>query len=75
MVGSRVEKYRAYRQSIANSSDSIPVLKTSVKDENFTSEAGYFKKIIIRRRIENSLILLVIVAIITLLVVFGIIVF
>ena len=75
MVGSRVEKYRAYRQSIANSSDSIPVLKTPANDENFVSEAGYFKKIVIRRRIENSLILLVIVAIVTLLVVFGIIVF
>lgn len=75
MVGSRVEKYREYRQSIANTPDSIPVLKTPENDDNFASEAGYFKKIVIRRRIENSLILLAIVTIITLLVVFGIIVF
>lgn len=75
MAGTRVEKYREYRQSIAHSQDSIPVLKTPVFDENTASAAGFYKKIVLKRRIENALILFVIVIIITLLVVFGIIVF
>ena len=75
MTGSRVEKYRKYRQSIAQVSDSIPVLKTPANDENFAQEAGFFQKIILKRRIQNSVILLLIVVIIALLVIFGIIVF
>ena len=75
MTGTRTEKYREYRQSIARSSESIPVLKTPVFDENTASAAGFYKKIVLKRRIENALILLSIVIIITLLVVFGIIVF
>jgi len=75
MVDSRIEKYRKYRESIAQQSDNIPVLKTPAKDENFSSEAGFFQKIVLKRRIETYLILLAILTIITLLVVFGIIVF
>lgn len=75
MAGTRVEKYRKYRQSIAQMSDNIPVLKTPSNDEQFASEAGFFQKIVLKKRIENTLITLLIVAIITLLVVFGIIVF
>ena len=75
MTGTRTEKYREYRQSIARSSESIPVLKTPVFDENTASAAGFYKKIVLKRRIENALILLSIVVIIALLVVFGIIVF
>ena len=75
MAGTRVEKYRKYRQSIAQMSDNIPVLKTPSEDEHFSSEEGFFQKIILKRRIVNALILLLIVAIVTALVVFGIIVF
>lgn len=75
MATTRVEKYRKYRQSIAQLSDNIPVLKTPSNNEHFASEAGFFQKIILKRRIQNALILLLIVAIITLLVVFGIILF
>lgn len=75
MTNSRIEKFRKYRQSIAQASDSIPVLKTPANDENFATEAGFFQKIRLKRRIQNSVILLLIVVIITLLVVFGIIVF
>ena len=72
MTGTRTEKYREYRQSIARSSDSIPVLKTPAFDENTASAAGFYKKIVLKRRIENALLLLTIVVIITLLVIFGI---
>jgi hypothetical protein len=37
MAGTRIEKYREYRQSIAKAQDSIPVLKTPVFDENTAS--------------------------------------
>ena len=75
MAGTRTEKYRRYRQSIAARSDNIPVLKTPSAHEDFADEAGFFKKIAIKNRVINSTISLVIVAILTLLVVFGIIVF
>ena len=72
MSGSRVEKYKKYRSNIAQSTDSMPVLNNPAEDEKFASEAGFFKKIRLKRRIQNSLVVLLIVAIITLLVVFGI---
>ena len=75
MAGTRVEKYRKYRQSIAQMSDNIPVLKTPSNDEQFASEAGFFQKLILKRRIQNALVLSLIVIILTLLIVFGIIVF
>ena len=75
MANTRVEKYRKYRQSIAQMSDNIPVLKTPSNDNEFASEAGFFQKIVLKRRIQNSIILLVIVVIIALLVAFGIILF
>ena len=75
MAESRVEKYRKYRQSIAQRSDNIPVLKSPSDDESFASEAGFLKKIILKRRITDSIIALTIVVIITLLIVFGFIVF
>lgn len=75
MAGTRVEKYRKYRQSIAQMSDNIPVLKAHSNDEEFVDETGFFKKLVLKRRIQNSIISLLIVLIITLLVVFGIIVF
>ena len=75
MNESRVEKYRKYRDSIAQRSDNIPVLKTHSDDESFASEMGFFKKIVLRRRIVDSCIVLLIVAILTLLIVFGIKVF
>ena len=75
MAESRVEKYRKYRQSIAQRSDNIPVLKSPSDDESFASEAGLLKKIILKRRITDSIIALTIVVIITLLIVFGFIVF
>ena len=75
MAESRVEKYRKYRQSIAQRSDNIPVLKSPSECESFASEAGFFKNLILKRRIVDASILLLIVAIITLLVIFGIIVF
>ena len=75
MADSRIEKYRKYRESIAQQSDNIPVLKTPANDEKFSSEAGFFQKIILKRRIETSLILVAILSITTLLIVFGIIVF
>ena len=75
MAGTRTEKYRRYRQSIAARSDNIPVLKTPSTHENFADEAGFFKKIAIKNRVINLTIALAIVAILTCLVVFGIIVF
>lgn len=75
MAESRVEKYRKYRQSIAQRSDNIPVLKSPSNDESFASEAGFLKKIVLKRRIIDSSIALIILIIITLLVIFGFIVF
>ena len=75
MSESRVEKYRKYRQSIAQRSDNIPVLKSPSEDESFASEAGFFKKITLKRRVVDSLIVLTAVIIVTLLVVFGFILF
>ncbi len=75
MAGTRIEKYRKYRQSIAARSDNIPVLKTPTTDGDFILEEGYYKKIVLKRRIQNSLILLAIVLIVALLVIFGVIVF
>ena len=72
MAGTRIEKYQSYRDSIANS-ERIPTIKSP--SGSFASEAGEYKKIVLRRRIINSIILLGIVVIITLLVVFGIIIF
>ena len=72
MFVSRTEKYRDYRHSIANSTDKIPTLTMAKSNEINATETGYFKKIILKRRIETSIILLIIVAIITLLVIFGI---
>ena len=75
MAESRVEKYRKYRQSIAQRSDNIPVLKSPSESESFASEAGFFKKLIIKRRVTDSIIAFLIVTIIILIVVFGLIVF
>lgn len=75
MAGTRTEKYRKYRQAIAARSDNIPVLKTPSVSDNFTDEAGFFKKIEIKNKVINYLISLVIVSIIALLIIFGIIVF
>ena len=75
MAGTRIEKYQSYRNSIINSNDVVPALKTPHDDEKFSSEMGYFKKIVLKRRVFNSLILLSIIAIITVLVIFGIIIF
>ena len=72
MALTRTEKYRDYRHSIANSTDKIPTLIMAKSNEINATETGYFKKIILKRRIETSIILLIIVAIITLLVIFGI---
>ena len=72
---SRVEKYREYRQSIMAHSDKVPVLKTVEGDPKLDADSGLYKQIVLKRRVENSLILLTIVIIIALLVVFGIIVF
>ena len=72
---SRVEKYREYRQSILSHSDKVPVLKTVESDPKLDADSGLYKQIVIKRRVQNSLIVLAIVIIITLLVVFGIIVF
>ena len=75
MAGTRTEKYRKYRQAIAARSDNIPVLKTPSTHENFADEAGFFKKIQIKNRVITYSIVLLIVAIVTLLIIFGIIVF
>ena len=75
MAGTRTEKYRKYRQAIAARSDNIPVLKTPSTHDNFADEAGFFKKIEIKNRVITLSIALLIVCIITLLVVFGIVVF
>ena len=75
MAESRVEKYRKYRQSIAQRSDNIPVLKSPSNDESFASEAGFFKRLVLQRRIVDASIALIILIIITLLIVFGFIVF
>lgn len=74
-MATRVEKYREYRQSIMAHSDKVPVLKTVTSDPKLDADSGLYKQIVIKRRVENSLILLTIVIIIALLVVFGIIVF
>ena len=50
MAESRVEKYRKYRQSIAQRSDNIPVLKSPSNDASFASEAGFFKKIVLNSK-------------------------
>ena len=71
----RVEKYREYRQSIMAHSDKVQVLKTVSSDPKLDVDSGLYKQIVLKRRVENSLIILAIVIIITLLVVFGIIVF
>ena len=75
MANTRVEKYRKYRQSIAARTDNIPVLKTPSENDDFADEAGFLKKIIIRRRVITYSVLTLIVVIIALLVVFGVIVF
>ena len=75
MAGTRIEKYRRYRQSIAAKSDNIPVLKTPSVNAEYAEEAGFFKKIRIKNRLINYCIALTIVIILTLLVIFGIIVF
>ena len=72
MALSRTEKYREYRHSIANSTDKIPTLTMAQSDEINATETGYFKKIVLKRRIETSIILIIIIAIITFLVIFGI---
>ena len=74
-MATRVEKYREYRQSIMAHSDKVPVLKTVTSDPKLDADSGLYKQIVIKRRVENSLILLTIVIIIALLVVFGIIIF
>ena len=75
MAGTRVEKYRKYRQAIAARSDNIPVLKTPSTHGEYADEAGFFKKIAIKNRVINLSIALAIVSIITLLIIFGVIVF
>lgn len=75
MAGTRIEKYRKYRQSIAARSDNIPVLKTPSISEEYAIEAGFFKKLSIKNRVINYSIALAILIIATLLVLFGIIVF
>lgn len=75
MPGTRIEKYRKYRASIAQSSDNIPVLKTPSNSDKYVAEAGFFQAIVRKKRIENILVFSLIVIIITLLVVFGIILF
>lgn len=75
MAGTRVEKYRKYRQAIAARSDNIPVLKTPSTHDEYADEAGFFKKIAIKNRAINLSIALTIVCIIALLIIFGVIVF
>ena len=75
MAGTRIEKYRKYRQSIAARADNIPVLKTPSVNDGFADEEGFFKKIAIKNRVINLSIALAIVIIIALLVIFGVIVF
>lgn len=75
MAGTRVEKYRRYRQAIAARSDNIPVLKTPSTHDEYADEAGFFKKIAIKNRAINLSIALAIVCIIALLIIFGVIVF
>ena len=75
MAESRVEKYRKYRQNIAARSNNIPVLKTPSVHDDFADEAGFFKKIELKNRVINLSIVFVIILIITLLVIFGLIVF
>ena len=75
MAGTRVEKYRKYRQAIAARSDNIPVLKTPSTHDEYADEVGFFKKIAIKNRVINLLIAFAIVCIITLLIIFGVIVF
>ena len=75
MAGTRIEKYRKYRQAIAARSDNIPVLKTPSTHDNFADEAGFFKKIEIKNKVINYSISLTIASIIALLIIFGVIVF
>ena len=75
MAGTRIEKYRKYRQSIAARSDNIPVLKTPSAHDTFVEEAGFFKKIAIKDKAINLSIALAIVSILALLIIFGVIVF
>ena len=75
MAGTRVEKYRKYRQTIAARSDNIPVLKTPSTHDEYVDEAGFFKKIAIKNRVINLSIVLAIVCVIALLIIFGVIVF
>lgn len=75
MAGTRVEKYRKYRQAIAARSDNIPVLKTPSTHDEYADEAGFFKKIAIKNRVINLSIVLAIVCIIALFIIFGVIVF
>lgn len=75
MAGTRVEKYRKYRQAIAARSDNIPVLKTPSTHDEYADEAGFFKKIAIKNRVINLSIVLAIVCVIALLIIFGVIVF
>lgn len=75
MAGTRVEKYRKYRQAIAARSDNIPVLKTPSTHDEYADEAGFFKKIAIKNKVINLSIALAIVCIIALLIIFGVIIF
>ena len=75
MAGTRIEKYRKYRESIAARSDNIPVLKTPSAHDTFADEAGFFKKIAIKNKVINYSIALAIVTIVALLIIFGVIVF
>lgn len=75
MAGTRIEKYRKYRESIAARADNIPVLKTPSTHDEYADEAGFFKKIQIKNRVITCSIVLLIVTIVTLLIIFGIIVF
>ncbi len=75
MAGTRIEKYRKYRASIAQKSDNIPVLKTPSDSNKYVAEAGFFQKIVLKKRIENILVLSLIAAIVILILVFGIILF
>ncbi len=75
MAGTRVEKYRKYRQAIAARSDNIPVLKTPSTHDEYADEAGFFKKIAIKNRVINLSIVLAIVCVVALLIIFGVIVF
>ena len=72
---SRIEKYKEYRKSIVNTPVTVPVLKTPNNTAGFEEEKALYNKIVLNKRILDSLIVIAIIAIITLLVVFGIKVF